>query len=108
MAENSDQSLAEKDEKAKAKMSTDKVAVITGASSGMGQATALELAGKGYNLVLAARREKLLNEVAAECQGLGVQALAVATDTTDEKAVAKLADKAKRAYGHIDVWINDA
>lgn len=89
-------------------MSSRKVAVITGASSGMGQATALEFADKGYNLVLAARREDQLKEVAAMAQERGIRALAVATDTSDEKAVNKLADKARRAYGHIDVWINDA
>jgi short-subunit dehydrogenase len=89
-------------------LSNRKVAVITGASSGMGQATALEFADKGYDLVLAARREDLLKEVAAHAQEKGVRALAVAVDTADEKAVKKLADKARRAYGHIDIWLNNA
>lgn len=88
--------------------SANKVAVITGASSGIGQATALEFAEQGYNIVLAARRRELLEEVAAQCREFGVEALPIVTDTTDEKAVQKLATKAADYFGGFDVWVNDA
>ena len=76
--------------------------VITGASAGIGAATARRLAS-GNQLVLAARREKELAEVAAETHGL-----AVATDVTKRNDVERLRDEAIRAFGSIDVWINNA
>ncbi len=59
------------------------VVVITGASSGIGRASALRFAKKGANVVLAARREEALHDVAAECERLGAQTLVVALDVTD-------------------------
>ena len=56
--------------------------VITGASSGIGRAAALEMARRGANVVLAARRAEKLEKVAAECRALGVRAMAVVTDVT--------------------------
>jgi short-subunit dehydrogenase len=82
--------------------------VITGASSGIGRAAALAFARCGARIVLAARRAELIEEVARECQYVGAQAIAIATDVTDATAVADLAQAALRAFGGIDVWINNA
>ncbi|MBN9681221.1 MULTISPECIES: SDR family NAD(P)-dependent oxidoreductase [unclassified Corallococcus] len=85
-----------------------KVIVITGASSGIGRATALLLAKKGAHVVLAARREEPLEELAAECESHGVQALMVPTDVSDAAAVRMLAEAAVEAFGHFDGWVNNA
>ena len=82
----------------------DKTVVITGASSGIGRATALEMARRGANVVLAARRTEQLEEVAARCRALGVNALAVATDVTRPEDCRRLAD----AAGAVDVLVNNA
>jgi len=82
--------------------------VITGASSGIGRATALRFARKGTSLVLAARRAAALEEVADACRQQGAEALVVPTDTSDEMAVRHLADEAVRRFDGIDVWVNDA
>jgi short-subunit dehydrogenase len=81
--------------------------VITGASSGIGRATAHELARRGARLVLAARDATALDDVARECQELGGTASSLATDVTDATAVRALADHAIERFGHIDVWINN-
>lgn len=86
----------------------DRVVVITGASSGIGHATAVRLAKKGAHLVLAARRENELESVAQECRSHGARCLVVPTDVRDESAVQQLCDRAVREFGHVDVWINDA
>lgn len=86
----------------------DSVIVITGASSGIGRATALEFAKQGATLLLAARREAALQDVAAECNRLGGQALAVPTNVTDEEAVKALASRAIDTFGRLDVWVNNA
>ena len=86
----------------------DRVIVLTGASSGIGRASALELARRGATLVLAARRDEALDAVAAECGRLGGKALAVPTDVTNEGEVGELARRAIESFGRIDVWINDA
>jgi short-subunit dehydrogenase len=82
--------------------------VITGASSGIGRATALIFAKHGASLVLAARRDDVLREVAKECAKLGGVALVVPTDVTDPEAVTDLARQAEETFGGIDVWINNA
>ncbi|RYY31313.1 MAG: SDR family oxidoreductase [Chitinophagaceae bacterium] len=85
-----------------------KVIVITGASSGAGRAIALELAKKQTNLVLAARREKALDELAEECLSFGATARVVPTDVRNVNEVRHLAESATRISGVIDVWVNNA
>ena len=84
------------------------VVVITGASSGIGRATALEFARRGARVVLAARREQPLLEVASQCATVGGEALVVPTDVTDEAAVQELARRAVERFGRLDVWVNNA
>ena len=83
------------------------VVVLTGASSGIGHATALAFARAGARLVLAARGPEALDKVMAECVLLDAQALAVPTDVTDADAVQALAAAAIGRFGRIDVWINN-
>lgn len=84
------------------------VVVVTGASSGIGRATAHAFAEQGARLLLAARRSEMLEEVAAECRDLGATALAVPTDVTREEEVEHLAHLAVERFGHLDVWFNNA
>lgn len=85
-----------------------KTVVITGASSGVGKAMALELAQHGAKLVLAARRLDALNELVGECNELGALAIAVPTDMRSIESIRHLATKANAFGGAIDVWINNA
>lgn len=85
-----------------------KVVVITGASSGFGKGTALELARAQAHLVLAARRPELLRDLAHQCEDFGVQTLAVPTDVGDRGQVEQLFQSAIGKFGRIDVWINNA
>ncbi|SDC74717.1 Short-chain dehydrogenase [Massilia sp. PDC64] len=85
-----------------------KTYVITGASSGIGRGTALELAALRANVVLAARRADVLNDVARQAQAAGGTALVVPTDVSDPQAMRRLADSAIQRFGRIDVWINNA
>ncbi|MDB5930079.1 MAG: short-chain dehydrogenase/reductase [Polaromonas sp.] len=83
------------------------VVVLTGASSGIGHATALAFAREGAHLVLAARGREALDEVAAECALLDAQALVVPTDVSEAGAMHRLAEAAIERFGRIDVWINN-
>jgi len=85
-----------------------KVVVITGASSGMGEAAARQLAGLGAKVVLGARRAERLEALVSEIKAAGGEAFAVATDVTSRTDVAKLVDAAVEAFGRIDVLINNA
>ena len=85
-----------------------RVVVITGASSGFGKGAALRFAKEGADLVLGARRKKLLKEVAAECERRGVHALAVECDVSEQDDVDGLAERAIKEFGRFDVWVNDA
>src|SRR5436305_7340717 len=81
-----------------------KTVVVTGASSGIGRAVALEMARRGARLVIAARRADRLQEVAAGCRDLGAACAAVPTDVTDREQCRRL----MAAAGEVDVLINNA
>lgn len=85
-----------------------RVVVITGASSGIGRATALAFARQDARLVLAARRTAKLEEVARACEARGAQALVQTTDVADEQQVEALGQAALDRFGRIDVWFNNA
>lgn len=85
-----------------------KVVVITGASSGLGEATARFLSAQGASVVLGARRVDRLQSLANELNGSGAKALAIPTDVTDYDQVRKLVDAAVQTYGRVDVMINNA
>jgi short-subunit dehydrogenase len=84
------------------------VVIITGASSGIGRAMALQLAGQGAKLVLAARRVDLLERVAAECRQLGTEALPVQTDISDEAQCRSLVERTIEKFGRLDLLVNNA
>jgi NADP-dependent 3-hydroxy acid dehydrogenase YdfG len=79
--------------------------MVTGAGSGIGKATALAFGREGYGVVLAGRRQDALDEVAKQ---IGTNALAVSTDVTEPKSVAKLFAAAKAKFGRLDVLFNNA
>lgn len=85
-----------------------KVAVLTGATSGIGRATALRFAGHGADLVLTGRREALGAEVQDECQRLGVRCLFVPADHTRAEDCEAVVARAMGEYGRIDVLFNNA
>jgi len=87
---------------------TGKVVVITGASSGFGRGAALKFAQEGASLVLAARRDEVLDELVEQCEAKGARALAVATDVGQQSDVENLALQAIQQFDRIDVWINNA
>jgi short-subunit dehydrogenase len=82
--------------------------LITGASQGIGRATAALFALGGYDVVLAARQSDRLDLVAQEIESFGHRVLAIPTDVSDAKQVESLVDRAIATYGHIDVLINNA
>src|SRR5215831_1104573 len=86
----------------------DKVVVITGASKGIGAELARQLAAKGARLVLAARSEKELEGVAAECREVGAQVVAVRADVTSERECQAIVAGATTAFGQLDVLVNNA
>lgn len=85
-----------------------KVVIITGASSGLGEATARHLAKNGAKLMLAARRENRLQELVSEIEQAGGTAKYQTADVTDKSQVEALAKATKDAYGKIDVLVNNA
>ena len=89
-------------------MADRKIAIVTGASSGIGAETALALARRGYAVVLAARREAKLAEVADQCEAAGGQARVAVTDVADEAQVEALVAGAVDEFGRIDVMVNNA
>jgi NADP-dependent 3-hydroxy acid dehydrogenase YdfG len=85
-----------------------KAIVITGASSGLGEATARALSAQGARIVLGARRADRIQSLARELTAGGGEAIAVTTDVTDRAQVKALVDAAVREFGRIDVMINNA
>ena len=85
-----------------------KVVVITGASSGLGEAAARHLSALGATVVLGARRVDRIEALAKELAGKGAKALALATDVTRREDVTRLVDAAVNAYGRVDAIINNA
>ena len=86
----------------------DKVAMITGASSGIGKQTALALLKAGYSVVLAARRTDLLEETIKEAGVAASKTLAVTTDVSDPESVKALFAKTKETFGKLDLLFNNA
>lgn len=84
------------------------VAIVTGASSGIGRATAVALAGAGAAVAVAARRADRLDEVVARIRRDGGRALAAATDVADRKAVFALVERAAAEFGPADILVNNA
>lgn len=87
---------------------TGKVTVVTGASSGIGEATARALAERGAAVVLAARDEEKLRFLAHDISAAGSRALAVRTDVTDETSIKEMVERAVGEFGSVDVLVNNA
>jgi NAD(P)-dependent dehydrogenase (short-subunit alcohol dehydrogenase family) len=85
-----------------------KVAIVTGAGSGIGKATALALLEEGYRVALAGRRPEPLQQTIAEAGESGSQAIAIPTDVSNPQSVRALFAKAKEEFGRIDVLFNNA
>lgn len=83
-------------------------AVVTGASSGIGEATARALAASGASVVLAARRVDRLRAIAGAIEGAGGRALAIGTDVTVREDVDALVERAQEAFGGVDILVNNA
>jgi NADP-dependent 3-hydroxy acid dehydrogenase YdfG len=86
----------------------DKLVLVTGASSGIGEAIALAFAREGARLILTARDADRLDAVRDQCLGLGAQARVVAAEVTDEAQVQALADNVHKTEGVVDVLVNNA
>ena len=87
---------------------TNKIVMITGASSGIGRGVALEVAARGAHLALLARREDLLNEIVSEARARNIKAVAASADVRDVKAVREAADRFRKELGPIDILIANA
>jgi NAD(P)-dependent dehydrogenase (short-subunit alcohol dehydrogenase family) len=85
-----------------------KVALVTGAGTGVGRAVSIALAKAGYNIVLAGRRKEMLDKVAGEVNGVGAQALAVPTDVSKRESILALFANVKSSFGRLDVLFNNA
>src|SRR6185437_7543547 len=85
-----------------------RVVIVTGASSGIGAATARELARQGATIVLAARRQDLLEAQVQAITTAGGQALAIPTDVTDGAEITRLVEQTVQAFGRVDVLVNNA
>ena len=88
--------------------SSSKVAVVTGAGTGIGKAVALALLKDGYRVALAGRRKELLEQAVKDAGPAGAQALVVPTDVSDPESVRALFARTKEAFGRLDVLFNNA
>lgn len=86
----------------------DKVAIVTGSSSGIGKAIALRFGAEGAQVVVTARRLKLCEQTVAEIKMKGGEAWAVQTDMADEREVEQLIEKTVQRYGRLDILVNNA
>lgn len=86
----------------------DKIAVITGASTGIGHSMAVTFAKEGAKVVLAARRREALEKLARQIDGTGGAALALTTDVTDEQQVLELFRRTMNEFGRVDILVNNA
>lgn len=86
----------------------EKVAVVTGASSGIGEATAIALAAEGAAVVMGARREERLADVVEKVKSSGARALPVSCDVTDEQQAHGLIQRATEEFGRVDILVNNA
>ncbi len=87
---------------------TGKVAIVTGASRGIGKAIAAQLARAGSAVVLASRRQEALDEVAAEIMAAGGQALGIAAHNGDKAALRQLVERTTAQFGRLDILVNNA
>jgi NAD(P)-dependent dehydrogenase (short-subunit alcohol dehydrogenase family) len=85
-----------------------RVVVITGASAGVGRATALEFARRGVDVAMIARDPQALEDAAADVRALGVRALSIALDVSESGALDSAAARVEAEFGPIDVWVNNA
>lgn len=85
-----------------------KVAIVTGSASGIGEASALALAQRGYRVAIADLREDAARAAAERIQSHGLQAIAVAVDVADEHSVAKMVDTVIATWGRLDALVNSA
>ena len=85
-----------------------RVALVTGASSGIGEATALELARQGAKVAIAARRRERLDALAKQLEGLGAEPLVLTADLADETAARRVVKETEAHYGRLDILVNNA
>jgi len=87
---------------------TDRVAIVTGGSDGIGKGVALGMAEAGAHIVIAARRQDRIDAAVAQIEGLGRRAIGVSTDVSDPAQITNLIDATMKEFGRIDILVNNA